>query len=879
MTPLWAHLDELDRAKFQTVISFLRGRMTEVATLKWALNLRYNQNVERLAVIDVLHRPRDQSLEEPWNKAWRLVEEAWRDSRDDGDHDLSVYDVQRRLQSGDRSGSLLIQIVNLVRPRLKIAHARDYPWGPKRKSDRRSRPVDNLRAELDSGKLVKLDLLALETINEDSFLIELANMLDAALVRGLDVARRTGCYPGILSRVYYTAGGEDDGDPDAFHEGIAPCVKLLHAVVERIAELNQDAAKLIISNWQRRNSPVHQRLWAAMARDSVLVPSESIATLINGMDNDEFWNIDGLPEIIELRARRFEELDERSQSTVLKRICKGPPRSSWYRPPRGEDLKTARKFWSARELKRLILAGVALSSELNRTFDDWQNEFPELNDMTAKDGFPEGVRVRHRVASPDLRYDDLAGQQRLKALEEALNSERGSWENDPGERAGDWIRQPGNSTLLLCDFESLADGGDAYPLVWGRFAWAHVSGEGQSERIMHLIEKLSDKSVLSAIDAITHWFSGQDKTAVGSEIGLQIWHRLWLLAVNITNSTVTEPAEQSFDTALQEGEDDTKLSRLDTLNNPAGRLVGSFLGQCPSLELDHNGQWPDGPARDMRDAIMAVGGQSKLIARHRLIGNVGYFLKADPMWAMQELLAPLRADNHDAMILWQAVASRTLRKASLEQIGNDVINRISDSRLPRRTRQSLMFSLTVELMHAFREKRDPAVSCVAVQQLLRNVEEHLRAHAAKSVYRFVKDVSGTNPPAAIFISSAKPFLTQVWPQERSLTSGSVSAAFADLPAASGEAFVDAVKVIARFLVPFDCWSMLDYGLHGKNELASIDTAGKAAALLEMLDLTVGQAQSSVIPHDLSDALAQIESVSPALQSDQRFRRLATAARR
>ena len=849
----------------------------EVATLNWALSLRSSQAVERLAVLDVLNRRGDQALDEPWNKAWRLIEEAWRDSRDDGDHDLSVYDVQRRLQAGDRSGSLVFQIANLVAPRLKIEPTRDYPWGPKRKLRRNSEPKDNLWPKLDSGKLVNLELLGLGTIAHEAFLFELVNVLDAALIRGLDVAQRAGCYPGILNRVYYGAGGED-GDPDSFHEGIAPCTKLLHAVVERISELNPGAAKAIIDRWQLHNSPVHLRLWAAMARNPALIPSESILSFLTDMDDRQFWNVDGLPEVIELRVKRFLDLDVDAQSRILRRIRKGPPKSNWHSAPSGEALRTARKFWSARELKRLSLAGVVLPAIFDETLKDGVIEFPELNEMTAESGFPEGVRLRTREANPDPRYDDLTSRQRLKALEDALNAAR-SWDDDPGERAGDWIRLPGNTEHLLSDFEALEDGGDAFPQVWGRFGWAHVSSAGQPERILCLIERLSDKTVSAVIDAITHWFSCQDKTVVHSEIGLRNWHRLWPLAVSITNEKVREQSEPRLETALRADEDDAKTARLDTLNNPAGRLVGSFLSQCPSLEPDHNGQWPDGSARDMRDAIMAVDGQSKLIARHRLIEGIGYFLKADPEWTKRELLAPLQADNHEALILWQAVALRTLWTPSLAQIGNDVVHRATDNRLPRRTRESLIFSLVVEVMHAFREHRDPALSNVRIQQLLRIVEDSLRAHAANAVRKFVQEVSGANPPDTIFLSSAKPFLAHVWPQERSLTSSGISAALARLPATSGEAFADAVQSIARFLVPFDCWSMLDYGLYGEDKRATIDSPGKASALLELLDLTVGQAQTSIIPHDLSEALSTIEALVPALQSDPRYRRLAAAARR
>ena len=90
-------------------------------------------------------------------------------------------------------------------------------------------------------------------------------------------------------------------------------------------------------------------------------------------------------------------------------------------------------------------------------------------------------------------------------------------------------------------------------------------------------------------------------------------------------------------------------------------------------------------------------------------------------------------------------------------------------------------------------------------------------------------------------------------------------------------------MIERFLVPFECWSMLDYGLYGDEgdakKLSMIDDEAKAKALLRLLDLTVGTSEGAVVPYDLTDALDQIRSVAPHLADSVSYRRLSTAARR
>jgi hypothetical protein len=234
----------------------------------------------------------------------------------------------------------------------------------------------------------------------------------------------------------------------------------------------------------------------------------------------------------------------------------------------------------------------------------------------------------------------------------------------------------------------------------------------------------------------------------------------------------------------------------------------------------------------------------------------------------------------------------------LETIGAAMAERANDLRLGRDTRRRLVFSLVIESLHAFRERRNPAVPNPRIQQMLRTLDDEVRASAANAIQQFVRDLSakaGTNAPedgeeqedpasaAALFRTAAAPFLREVWPQERSLATPGVSGALADLPATSGEAFAEAVDTIARFLVPFECWSMVNYGLYGDKgeakKLAIINDEAKAQALLKLLDLTVGTSEGTVVPHDLTDALDLISNVSPTVVATNAFSRLATAARR
>ena len=66
----------------------------------------------------------------------------------------------------------------------------------------------------------------------------------------------------------------------------------------------------------------------------------------------------------------------------------------------------------------------------------------------------------------------------------------------------------------------------------------------------------------------------------------------------------------------------------------------------------------------------------------------------------------------------------------------------------------------------------------------------------------------------------------------------VSSALADLPAHPAWRSLKPWELLARFLVPFECWSMVNYGLYGGEgelkKLAVINDEPTAQALLKLL---------------------------------------------
>lgn len=89
-----------------------------------------------------------------------------------------------------------------------------------------------------------------------------------------------------------------------------------------------------------------------------------------------------------------------------------------------------------------------------------------------------------------------------------------------------------------------------------------------------------------------------------------------------------------------------------------------------------------------------------------------------------------------------------------------------------------------------------------IQQLIRNLDDEIRAHGLQTLQGLViqRNENPTDTPEKRFRRGAVPFLTGVWPQEHSFSTLASSKTLA----AAGNAFIEAVNLIERFLAKFPC---------------------------------------------------------------------------
>ena len=823
-------------------------------------------------------------MAEPWYTAWQLIQESWRVSAyvDLDAARTATFEIRRRLERGDRSLALAEKIAEFARPGVVL----DDPWeslGVDRKENARPTTWNRLfRAELrtaDVGELRRVDLTGSE---EAGFLSNLIRSLEAVVDRGVALAtwihgKEDSDVLGLSGhqRVYFVGSGPDQSMEDVAR-GIAPSVKLLHAAVERLAEVDLQAASKLARRWLRMGGFVRRRLWAALARNDRLVTPAELKNVLLGSEDREFWLVDPYPELAEVRALRFQEFDPETQDALLIRLRSGPHSALW--PDVDADRLHA---WSlriaVREVRRIREAGCTLSLEVEEWLDSKSAELTGLESAAADHGSTGDGKVGLEQVQPDRELYGYSGSALLAELNRQLATEDPFYQGP----AGTWLET--EAATVLATMTEQADQGLDYPQLWRALGQRHLPpGDDSSEpavqdataapvEVLKLVEKLDDTTLAAAVKQIVHWWNKWAALVPLDTRAHRAWLRLWPHAVVLVNA---KSSRIPFDSEMA--------------NTPAGDL-GRIAWQF-ARHLGQEQRLSDDPEFGrILSAISNAPGRAKSLGLAHMVCRVSWFLHIDQSWAERQLVPALKERSEQAILLWDSFCRLGLGwgiPKILAARAMETAERTEQPRLSTWSRQRLVSSLVLDALASFlQHEREPVVETVQLQQLIRRLDGEVRRVCALELWRCLRNRGERSPgPEEFFRKAVAPFLAQVWPQERDLVSRGVGHFMAGIPAASRGEFVAAVDAVERFLVRGSVTSHIEYGFHGEEDGKPlleiiIDTEERAAALLRLLHLTVGYGEDAVTPMGLDELMAQIRKVAPPLVQRPEFAHLVTLVQR
>ena len=266
-----------------------------------------------------------------------------------------------------------------------------------------------------------------------------------------------------------------------------------------------------------------------------------------------------------------------------------------------DRVKKYRLYWVVRELKRIEVAGATLPPRDKIWLESNISRFPALAEMNRIDeGFLESPQVQDVLTKKiqTTHWILCEGIDRLRALEQKLSAPRRGWDDDPAGQAWNWLREEGNSVRILRGYgvksrwRSGVSDRSGKVSVMGAFAFRGSRARARSPCTRFVCGgwpgacppcKVTQRETLSeAIGGISHWLSCWEKYVVTMPNWSAVWLRAWPLAVETTNAVQPPNEEPNLNVVMQPGSDGPH--DLDTLNSPAGKLVGVFLAACPKLE-------------------------------------------------------------------------------------------------------------------------------------------------------------------------------------------------------------------------------------------------------------------------------------------------------
>ena len=311
----------------------------------------------------------------------------------------------------------------------------------------------------------------------------------------------------------------------------------------------------------------------------------------------------------------------------------------------------------------------------------------------------------------------------------------------------------------------------------------------------------------------------------------------------------------------------------NSINSPAGRLAEILLKKLP--KVSGNGQLPI----DMRlrlDKLMAAPGNPGKLARIRLAAAVAFLFEQAPEWTNANIIPLFEWAYPEAGDAWSALKYanyigspelfRLMKASFLELFGRSDIT----------SEELRIFAdwLTTILISNRNRQSDPySLSALEARAALRRAGAGSLASVG---HRLATEMERAKPQdkAKQWRSIVGPVLESIWPIDVDIQSNSANFKLVQILISTGDAFLEAAKVIIPLLRPEDTKSHPTvYSIaNAPKELFKLSSS----TLLDILVALVGEVKAGNI-HSLDEALSRIRKHGPGLANSRKFQKLLSLA--
>jgi hypothetical protein len=540
-----------------------------------------------------------------------------------------------------------------------------------------------------------------------------------------------------------------------------------------------------------------------------------------------------------------------------------------------EERQRYAKRRTAEELLRITNAGGTLSDGATKWLNEAQAELRINGDISVTEGFEHGVTVRSVAVPSGAELDGLSREALLERI--ASSPVDGDELTDRAASAANYLGGHPETALILLD--DAVGRANVTRLIWRALAYnfrpeKHLEDKDavqtvssriqpKAEELLTRIAKLDNEELADLAEPLSYWLDAWRYHLAKSPQYLPAWYALWPHAVAHVN------AEPVGDDALRDR----------AFSSAVGRLISALLHAMPKRSEARTAfQHP--PFAEIMGALAQTGGEAGRHLRVSFVRYLRFLYDTAPAWTRSVLIDHLRRGKD--IELWTGLTD-VPQSPIVRVIGRSFVNVIVNGKLVDADRRRL--TQIAILTHLYQHLPKPwttALSPDLTRQMLRMGDDVVRAAAASAWKDFLANDKLPFKPAERFKLFKATFIA-LWPQDRTLNSPIATEQLVRLPAASRTHFAEVAAIILPFIVPFDCWSLHNYGVivsgDGTRSIHFVESPADAESFLEVLHRTVGETDNARVPNSLERALDHIADRSPPLASDSRFKRLLTLSRR
>ncbi len=753
-------------------------------------------------------------------RGWRFLIASW--AEPERDPDRGHYQLSHRVQREGWSEARVRDYADLFRPRLKV----DRKFGLRH-------PLSWTENDYPSP------LLSYDVDYPHPY--ELLNIPDEQLAyavgrfrENLDLARSLEREISGDDHVFMQTTRADDGAPpiacDAFQ--VTGPIALFQQLMERLVALSREDARKEIARWPAQDHYIFGRLRIWAAASQVTSPTES-ADILLGFPDEVFWGSEQQRDLLYAIRDRWSQFsdDDRTRIETRLRTTTYPwiKTESGGRPDAEAHYRLDRLHW-------LTSQGVAFSFDVEAEMAALRaiaERWSERSGVEAADSNAPVVRTIATVAD----WHVLENIPVPEILDRAREAGKADFFEYVERRPFNGLSQEKPARALA----ALVDGGkkgDVPVSFWSTFLRADgrkADRPRMAGAIAARLVSLQPEALATIAYPVSEWLQDFGDRVYGDLAPILdcLWDPL-LAALRLREDNRKRQVDSSW--------------ANDALNAPVGKLVGVLMREPATKGLDIGQGFPEAWTARL-EQLLGLPGDMR---RHALV-MIGFqttwLFAIAPDWTAEHLLNVVDQDGDDGDALWDGIlwAARAPSRNLFDRLKPGLLKRAQAS-LRRRAETNVIAGFLLVGWGGDPEADPPEqlVSSAELREILVESDDDLRGQVLWHIEHWSVDREGR------WRARLVPFLTDVWPNHRSVRTPEMSTRLVDLAMASDDLFPQVVAAIQPRLVPVRGGMLRGFML--KSEAEDHPATVHPVAMLDLLWAILAE-DASLWPYKIEDILA------------------------